>query len=208
MPRWFDPTNRCQRIVAELRWNKLVDAFYKSTEHFKTVLELFEENEQLFLLVNENIYGHNCFTKTCIFVNFEVVQMLIEQYQYDWISSRDLEGNTIINILAERGNLRILKHLLSVSPDISEQHQHLALKSSLILNDKGWSFLSHICSNRNYSILKFLLKGKENSLMQQVFPFAEYGRHYIDCLILALTSEKQNNSAYNSLLSFVQKKII
>ena len=178
----------------------------RSTEHFKKVCELFDGEERAHLFDADDIGGLNCFTHACFYDNFEVVQMLIKQYHYDWIS-KDLDGDTVINILAQEGNLRILKYLLSVSSDTTEQHRNLALESSRVLNEKGWSFLSQICSKGHYRILKYFMKGEEKSLMQQVFPFANYSRHYIDCLILALTSDKQSNLVYNCLLSFVEEKI-
>ena len=190
-----------------LKYNKtsLLTLCTRSTEHFKKVCELYDGEERGRLFVEKDIGGHNCFTNACIHDNFEVVQMLIKEYH--WMPSRDLDGDTVINILAQEGNLRILKYLLSVSSDTSEEHRNLALESSRILNKKGWSFLSQICSKGHYRILNYFMKGEEKSLMQQIFPFANYSRHYIDCLILSLTSDKQSNLVYNRLLSFVEEKI-
>ena len=176
----------------------------RSTEHFKKVIKLVDDNERLVLLYQKDSYGHNCFMKACICDNLEVVQILVKDYQYDWMSSTDSEGNSIINILAETSNVRILKYLFA---EICDPDRNKALESWRILNDEGWSFLSQICSEGNYDLLQFFIEKTNWPSLQQIFPFPRYGRHYIDCLLLALKSRKQNIFLNRDLMEFVKEGI-
>ena len=197
-----DRIRLCERpYLDELGRNILMYAT-SSTDHFKKLIELCDGEDLKILLNQKDKNGHNCFVHACLFDNKEVMKILLEKFDNNWVASTTKEGS-IFSILATKESIQILEYLF-------DQRKSNSIVASSKITECGKSFLSQICSTGSEKSLKFFTKRNEadQSLLSQIFPLPKFGQHFIDCISLALTSDTKRSTLVSKRLLTYLKDII
>ena len=173
------------------------------THHFLKLIECYDKEDLELLLHQRDARGFDCLFHACKYDNIEVVQYLLTNFEYD-LSTVNEVGCTVIIYLACNSNISILQYLF-------DHRKADAIAACRIITEKGSSFLRTICFIGCSKLLSFFMKRQENSppLLSQIFPFPEYTKHILDCIMIGCSStETKAKYVAKRLINYIVDTII